>query len=139
MHRRWNLALAGLLALGSTECTGGLTTNTALVAGLYELRSVSDLPLPFLLDSTDADNQLALTAGEVNVLADGSFVDSTTFLVTEAGVAHDESEVASGRWSQKGNTISFTPGDGSGTYTMALAGDNRLIQQFGALALAYVR
>jgi hypothetical protein len=137
---RWHRSWYSVAALVTAACTGGLTsTSVDLSAGVYNLVTVNGEALPFLLNFVDADNRFEVTAGSVTISADGSFLDSATFLLTQAGVASEQTDETVGTWSQSGSRITFTPNDGSGAYTMSLIGDNRLLENGSSLSLAYVR
>ena len=137
-----NFAKAALLAtlgLALGGCSGGLTDTTELPAGVYALQTANGQQLPLVIDFIDSANQLELLSGSVSIVADGNFVDATTFRVTEAGAVSEVTEVASGQWSQNRSTITLTPIDGSGAYTMTLSGGTRLTQNFPDLVLIYVK
>lgn len=135
--RRSTIALAALL-VAAAGCRGGITGTSELIPGSYTLQTANGQPLPYVLEFVDADNKLEFAAGSVTINADGSFLDSATFLLTENGVPTSETQVVSGSWSQRGSTITFTPADES-PYTMLWNGSNRLTQGFQDVALAYVR
>ena len=131
------LALTGLLLGGGC---GGLTSNTELIAGDYDLVSVNGLPLPVVLEFIDEDNQLELEAGTVSIHADGNFVDATTYRITEVGLVRSETDVLPGQWSLSRATVTFTPSDEADTYAMSVnTGSTRLVQNVGGLVLVYLR
>ena len=134
---RRTIALAAV-ALATGGCQGGIAGSSDLIAGVYTLQTANGQPLPYLIVFIDADNKLEFGSGTVAINDDGTFVDSATLLVTQAGVQTSETQVVSGNWTQHGSTITFTPTDGE-PYTMAWNGSNRLTQGFQDVTLAYVR
>ena len=131
------LATVGFTVLAAC---GGETTapSTPLVAGVYSLTTIDGSSLPFVLQFVDASNLVQFQGGAVTINTDGTFVDSASFVITQAGSDSTENDVASGHWTQQGNTITFTPAQGD-PYTMAWNGDTLLIQAFEGLTLAYIR
>ena len=118
---------------------GGLTTNTELIAGVYDLVSVNNSPPPVVLQFIDEANQVVLESGSVSIVADGNFTDATTYRITELGLERSETDVIVGTWSFSGNRVSFDPGEGD-SYTMTVnSGSTRLVQNIGGLVLVYLR
>ena len=119
---------------------GGLTSNTELIAGDYNLISINGFPLPFLLDFIDENNKLELESGTVSIHADGNFVDATTYRITEVGLVRSQTDVTPGQWSLDRATVRFDPADGSESYSMTVnTGSTRLVQNISGLALVYLR
>ena len=130
------LVVAGLPLLAG--CGGGVTTpSPPLVAGVYSLATINGSSLPFVLQFLDASNLVQFQTGAVTINSDGTFVDSASFVITQAGVDSTETDVASGSWTQHGNTITFTPSQGD-SYDMSWDGQTQLIQSFEGLILAYI-
>ena len=94
---------------------GGLTTNTELTAGVYDLVSVNNSPPPVVLQFIDEANQVVLESGSVSIVTDGSFTDATTYRITELGLERSETDLIAGAWSFSGNRITFDP-DGMRAY-----------------------
>ena len=132
------LAVALLAACNSAPTDQGGEEPIGNPTGAYDLATVNDQPLPFLLDQMDED-KLEVVFGRVSLFADRTFSDSTLFRLTLGGVESFEADVGRGTWSLGGNTVTFTLGDGSGSYTMLWDGDRSLVQSFENLVLVYRR
>lgn len=117
---------------------GGTEPPVGDPTGVYDLATINDQPLPFLLDQVDED-KLEVVFGRVRLNADHSFSDSTTVRLTLGGVESDEVDVGLGTWSISGNTVTFSLSDGSGSYTMLWDGDKSLVQAFDNLVLVYTQ
>jgi hypothetical protein len=128
-----------LLGIGASGCSGDSTDPSELLPGLYALATINGETLPFELVFIDDANLLEFTEGSVNLNEDGSFVDSATLRITETGVASSETTVVSGQWSRQGNSITFTPNDGSDPYGMTWNGSTRLTQGIQGFTLVYQR
>lgn len=121
---------AGMAALTLAACGGDATGNDPdAVVGQYVLISINALPLPVIVDQI-GDDIAEVTGGTVTVDADGTFGDVTNLRFTESGVVTTEVDATQGNWTLSGTTVTFTPNDGSGTYTMTWNGQDRLTQLF---------
>ena len=129
--------LGGLVVAGG--CKGGITDASDLSPGVYALGTINGQPLPFVLVFIDDANQLVFIEGAITINADGTFRDTATLELTDAGVVSTENDDISGHWSQDGNVITFTPDDGSDPYTMAWDGSARLTQDIQGFTLIYER
>ena len=131
-------ALVGCLVVGG-GCKGGITDASDLAPGVYALATINGQPLPFVLVFIDDANQLVFIEGAITINANGTFSDTATLELTDAGVVSTETDDVSGHWTQDGSTISFTPDDGSDPYTMAWDGSARLTQDIQGFTLVYER
>ena len=129
------LALA-LPAVGACSDIAG-STDAEELFGVYQLISVDGAPPPVIVDQ-DATATLEITAGVVTLSEDG-FVDATTTRLTQNGIPSTEVTTAEGTWAVSGNTVRFTPDDGSDQYTMAWDGGAKLTQVFEGVVLVYQR
>ena len=76
-------------------------------SGTYTLTAVNGSPLPFTLDATATDT-LTLTSGNIVINAGGTFVETLTADVTQAGVKTTQTNVCPGQYVQSGNSFTFT-------------------------------
>ena len=138
--RRLLAAATFAAALLSGAACGDSSTAPATVEGTYTLRTVNNGSLPQILDQDPTTgDKVEVTAGNVTLNSDGSFLDHTEFRVTEGGTARTEVEDAVGVWNRSGNTIFFTTNDGF-QYDMVL-GSGTLTQEIflsGGAQLTFV-
>lgn len=91
-------------------------------SGTYTLTAVNGSPLPFILDATATDT-LLLTSGNIVINTGGTFVETLTADVTQAGVKTTQTNVCPGNYIQSGNTFTFSE---------SLTGDTNCGAQYGA-------
>lgn len=91
-------------------------------SGTYTLTAVNGSPLPFILDATATDT-LLLTSGSIVINTGGTFVETLTADVTQAGVKTTQTNVCPGNYIQSGNTFTFSE---------SLTGDTNCGAQYGA-------
>ncbi len=103
--------------------------------GVYPLRTINGQPLPFLY-SQIGDDKVEFMDGTVTLNADKTFIDATTFRVTEQGVVTTEVDLGDGTWSLSGATVRFLLADGS-SYSMTWNGTDTLTQVFDTFTLVY--
>ncbi|MEK6689527.1 MAG: hypothetical protein AABZ01_13845 [Gemmatimonadota bacterium] len=103
--------------------------------GVYTLRTINGQALPFLYSQIGAD-KVEFLDGTVTLNADRTFIDATTFRVTEQGVVTTEVDVADGTWSLSGATVRFLLADGS-SYSMIWNSTDALTQVFDTFTLVY--
>jgi hypothetical protein len=136
--RRSFTTLATALLLPFTACgdEDGPTGPNVEASGTYQLSTVNGEALPFTLAQDGAD-MIEVIDGQIELHANGTFTDSTTFRLTDAGSATTEAEVYTGSYSQTGNALRFTPSSG-GVYSMSVTED-ALTQTAGEFVLVYRR
>ena len=76
-------------------------------SGTYALTAVNGSPLPFTLDATATDT-LVLTSGTIVINADGTFVETLSADVTQAGVKTTQTNICPGNYVQRGNAFTFS-------------------------------
>ena len=103
--------------------------------GVYTLRTINGQALPFLYSQIGAD-MVEFMDGTVTLNADRTFIDATTFRVTEQGVVTTEVDQADGTWSLSGGTVRFLLADGS-SYSMIWNSTDTLTQIFDTFTLVY--
>lgn len=128
------LAVALMLPLNACGDDDDPTGPDVEASGTYELSTVNGEALPFTLAQEGAD-MLEVIDGLIELHADGTFTDSTTFLRTVGGTETTEAEVFSGSYSQTGNALRFAP-SGGGAYSMSVTAD-ALTQTAGEFVLIY--
>lgn len=133
---------AGMLAASLAACSGDATGPDAdTLAGEYILFTIDGQSLPVIVDQVG--NDIAeVTEGSVTLQSNGTFDDVTTLRITESGVVTTEVDATQGNWTVSGTTVTFTPNDGSGSYTMTWdiqQGQRRLTQLFQGFTLVYER
>jgi hypothetical protein len=111
-------------------------------SGTYTLAAVNGSPLPFNLDATATDT-LTLTSGTIVINADGTFVETLSADVTQAGVKTTETNVCPGNYVQSGNTFTFsesltTGGNCGAQYGARWDGANTVSLFFTGFQLDYV-
>lgn len=129
------LLLLGLLAAACSS--SGPTEPLGDPTGVYTLRSINGQTLPFVWQRI-GDDTVEFLDGTVTLGADRTFIDATTFRVTEGGVVRNEVDQGNGAWSIAGATVRFVLGDGS-SYTMTWDGGDVLTQVVENLTLRYQR
>lgn len=134
--RRTLTALALALVLPLTACGDDDDPAGPAVeaSGTYALSTVNGEDLPFTL-AEEGEDMIEVIDGSIELHADGTFTDSTTFLVTEGGMGTTEVEVYTGSYSQTGNALRFTP-EGGGVYSMSVT-EGALTQTAGQFVLVY--
>ena len=134
--------LAGMAAMGLSACGGDATGPDAdTLAGEYILFTIDGHTLPVIVDQV-GDDIAEVTEGSVTLQPNGTFDDVTTLRITESGVVTTEVDATQGNWTVSGTTVTFTPSDGSGGYTMTWdvqQGQRQLIQLFQGFTLVYQR
>jgi hypothetical protein len=131
------LAAASLALVASVSACSSSTDASVSIVGIYSLRTINGQSLPFLLVS-DAQGTIEVTNGTVDLRADGTFSDVTTFRVVEGGQETIEVDTGTGTYRRTGNTVTFSLSNGD-SYTMVFDGENTLTQQFFGLVLVYRR
>ena len=134
--------LAGIAAMALSACGGDATGPDAdTLAGEYILFTIDGHTLPVIVDQV-GDDIAEVTEGSVTLQPNGTFDDVTTLRITESGVVTTEVDATQGNWTVSGTTVTFTPSDGSGSYTMTWdvqQGQRQLIQLFQGFTLVYQR
>ena len=127
-----------LVAVVLAACGGsgdGMTDPLGDPTGVYTLRTINGQALPFLYSQIGAD-KVEFMDGTVTLNADRTFIDATTFRVTEQGVVTTEVDRADGTWSLSGATVRFLLADGS-SYSMIWNSTDTLTQIFDTFTLVY--
>jgi hypothetical protein len=100
-----------LFAIASaTGCGNDAGTNVrAAATGTYQLTSVNGVPLPFV-ESSDATQEVRITAAQLQNRSDGSFTQTTTRSTTTlpGGAVTTSSEVLNGTYTVGGDVVAFT-------------------------------
>ena len=120
-----------MLAVFTTACDNTTGPNSANLVGTYDLRTVNNQSLPFVL-ANDFEGKIEITSGYVTLRSDRTFVDVSTYRITEPGQApYFFPAEGSGTYELNGNTVTFYANDSEGSYqyTMTVDGNNRLRQQ----------
>jgi hypothetical protein len=129
------LALALLVG-----CSGDNSNSPKTIEGTYTLSSIAGDNLPALIYS-ETNYTLEITAGAVNLNADGTFSDTYTIRENDAGTVNTTTIPCTGSWNQTGDHVSLIEtvtadcGDtGSGTWD----GSNSLTIDWGNIGLPAV-
>ena len=132
--RRLLSALALSLALPLAACDS--TSPDEGIDGEYVLQSINGGTLPWLVVEVGAD-KLEVVSGSILLRKDGSFLDRTTFRVTQNGTTRNEDDIYEGTFLQSATGATLRP-VGFEPYMVAIAG-NRLTQLLGTAELVYLR
>jgi hypothetical protein len=127
--------LLGLvLLLTSVACSKDSSTNptTASLAGTWNLSTVNDLPLPFLLQefdplATTPTPKIELLSDQIVATASGTFVETASARITDANGPLAVSFSDNGTWALNGNTINFHFASDGSTGTGTLSGNTLTI------------
>lgn len=117
------LAAAGLLPTILFDPRGGDPTDPPDVTGTYTLRSVNGQRVPMRLGQ-DEDFAYYVSAGAVELRADGRYTSSLTFRFTAGGQLQSQSEQDGGTYAVSGSSVTLRS-DGGGS-TMATVSGGRL-------------
>lgn len=138
-HLFRNTLQAGILAVTLTACSSDAAgPDLDALVGQYALISIDGQPLPVIVDQQGEDIA-EVTVGTVTLDGDGTFGDVTELRITESGVVTTEVDATEGTWTLVGTTVTFSPSDQSGNYTMTWNGQDRLTQLFQGFTLVYER
>jgi hypothetical protein len=94
----------------ATGCGNDAATNLrAAATGTYQLVSVNGVALPFV-ESSDATQEVRITAAQLQNRSDGSFTQTTSRSTTSlpGGAVTTSSEVLNGTYTVGGNVVAFT-------------------------------
>ena len=121
------LIVAGIAAGGMWAC--GDSTDPDSIAGTYNLQTVDGESLPIILGG-GGDNMVELASAFERLNDDGTFLESSTFRLTEDGDVSTDVETSDGSWTQSGTAITFTY-TGGGTFTGSISGNTLTTTQQG--------
>ena len=107
----------------------GDSTGPETFPGTYDLRSVGDTQLPYLVAQAGLD-KLEVTAGVLRIEADDTFTLSLTFRLTNNSGTQETTDEETGTWSAKGPAITFTSEDGT-SRAGSKAGDIIIVTNVG--------
>jgi hypothetical protein len=107
LTRRSAILFAFASAAGCGNDAG--TNVRAAATGTYQLASVNGVALPFL-ESSDATQEVRITAAQLQNRSDGSFTQTTTRSTTAlpGGAVTTSSEVLNGTYTVGGDVVVFT-------------------------------
>ncbi len=130
--------LAKLVTIGVvafvTACGGdGISDPGNSVVGTYALKTVNGVALPAVIFETDG-YKIEVVAANYVLAAAGKFSTSATFRETEAGVATQSTETATGTYSVSGATITFTDSEGD-VFSAVLSGNDLQFSEDGLTAV----
>lgn len=134
--RRLLSILAAALVLPLTACgdDDGPSGPTFEASGTYNLATINGENPPVVVAQVDADF-IEITAGVIELNADNTFRDSTTYRISEGGAVRTEADVFTGTYAQTGNAVTLTLADG-GAYALSVSED-ALTQTVAQFVLVY--
>lgn len=121
-------------------CGNDAATNLrASATGTFQLVSVNGVPLPFV-ESSDATQEVRITAAQLQNRSDGSFTQTTSRSTTAlpAGAVTTSSDVQNGTYTVGGDVVAFTFSSGQarlgslavgGGITILYSGDTYLYKK----------
>jgi hypothetical protein len=130
--RRLITTVALALALPLAGCADNTGPEDAL-EGIYNLQTINGAALPWLAAEFEAD-KIEVMSGAITLLADGTFTDEMTFLITEGGVTQTAQDVYRGTYLKTATGATLTPVTPAGfdPYPVVIAGSTmtQLINEF---------
>jgi hypothetical protein len=96
------------------------------VEGTYQLQTVNNQPLPFVLDQEGTVFLEELVSAAITLNANGTFNDIATVRTTENGVVTTESQPDGGVYTQNNNVVSLHY-QGGGTINTTVNGNTMTI------------
>lgn len=137
------LALALLVAAAACSSDSSTNPTTSSLAGTWNLSTVNDLPLPFLLQ--EFDPQATTPTPRVELLSDqiiatsaGTFVETANARITDADGTFTIPFSDTGTWALTGTTIAFHFDSDGSSGTGTLSGNTLTIGETG-LRSVYVK
>jgi hypothetical protein len=137
-------AIFAVLAIGLVSaCNDSTAAVNGDASGTYTLSAINGATLPFLLQATTTDT-LVITAGNIVINSDGTFVETLTADETTGGVKTTQTNVCPGNYVQRGNAFTFSEtltGDEScgGSYAASWDGANTVSLLFTGYTLDYTK
>lgn len=129
-----------LLTLSLAGCVDGMTSPSIdeAILGTYELKSINENELPFLLID-DEYRKVEVVTGSIVLNDDGTFSDAIDYQITPVDApAGPWSDVITGTFVQNPGALSMVS-DKGGVYDVSMAEDGRLSQLIGEYTLVYAR
>ena len=131
--RKFLLALLALPLVAGCGSDVATAADLAAASGVYSLRTMNNVPLPFALINTAAE-YLEVTSDTVSMKGDGSFTDVTHYNRTQGSTNDSPVDSLSGSWTVKNGTITFDGNDGF-RYVATLSGNTFTISGNGVISL----
>ena len=133
--RRLLTALVLTLALPLAGCDSTSPEDT--LEGIYNLQSINGAALPWLAVN-EAAGKVEVIGGAITLLADGTFTDKMTFVVTQGSVAQTEDDVYTGTYVKSATGATLTPliPAGFDPYTVVISGAT-MTQMINEFELTY--
>jgi lipocalin-like protein len=132
------LALLLLTAISGTACGGDSGTNPtpASLAGTWNLSTINGAPLPFVLQAVGP--KIEVLSDQIVAAAGGTFTETGSGRVTDAGVVTIVPITDSGTWTISGATVTFRF-DSDGFIGTATLSGNTFTVAVGAVSQVYVK
>ena len=133
MRRRTCLTvLVSVLALSACGDSG---TGPDDISGLYELRTINGVALPFTIIQIGSDSA-EFTSGFLQLNANRTYTFSITTSATTGGSTETVTETDLGTWFRQGNQVSITPFSDGSTITVVISG-NEIVMIDDDLSLTF--
>ena len=136
-------AIFAVLGIALVAACNDSTAVNGDASGTYTLSAINGAALPFTLQATTTDT-LVITAGNIVINTDGTFVETLTADETAGGVKTTQTNVCPGSYIQQGNAFTFNEnvtGDANcgGSYGARWDGANTVSLLFTGYTLDYTK